>query len=71
MDGAYINLSVKLGLITLLRRREDLCEQMKQVDKECPLQVGELTLGREVELPKVIPPVSLILSFLFSCCVLG
>ena len=51
-------LTVKFGSITLIRRREDLCEQMKNVDKECPLEKGKTTITRDVELPKQIPPVS-------------
>ncbi|MCJ1260305.1 Phosphatidylglycerol/phosphatidylinositol transfer protein [Lobaria immixta] len=54
-EGAYINLSVKYGLITLLRRQADLCEQMKNVDEECPLD-GEKVLTKDVELPSRIPP---------------
>ncbi|MCJ1470804.1 Phosphatidylglycerol/phosphatidylinositol transfer protein [Pseudocyphellaria aurata] len=55
VEGAYINLSVKYGLITLLRQQADLCEQMKNVDEECPLD-GEKTLTKDVELPARIPP---------------
>lgn len=54
-EGAYINLSVKYGLITLLRQQADLCEQMKNVDEECPLD-GEKVLTKDVELPSRIPP---------------
>ncbi|MCJ1328181.1 Phosphatidylglycerol/phosphatidylinositol transfer protein [Thelotrema lepadinum] len=55
-EGAYAMLTVKFGSITLIRRREDLCEQMKNVDKECPLEKGETTITRDVDLPKQIPP---------------
>lgn len=57
VKGAYINLSVKYGLITLLRQQADLCEQMKNVDEKCPLD-GEKVLTKDVELPSRIPPVS-------------
>lgn len=57
VEGAYINLSVKYGLITLLRQQADLCEQMKNVDEECPLD-GQKVLTKDVELPSRIPPVS-------------
>lgn len=66
VEGAYVNLSVKLGLITLLRRREDLCAQLKEVEKECPLEVGETSISREVDLPSVIPPVSNLFLEFFS-----
>lgn len=55
-DGAYINLSVKYGLIRLINQRADLCEQMKNVDEECPL-TGEKNITKDVDLPKEIPPV--------------
>ena len=55
-DGAYLNLSVKYGLITLINQQEDLCEQMKNVDEECPLD-GAKTVTKDVKLPEQIPPV--------------
>ena len=57
-EGAYINLSVKYGLITLIRQTADLCEQLKSVDQECPVKKGETKITKDVEIPKQIPPVS-------------
>ena len=54
--GAYINLSVKYGVITLVRTKADLCEQMQEVDKDCPLE-GDQEIRKEVDIPKEIPPV--------------
>ncbi|KAL8838220.1 MAG: hypothetical protein Q9170_002210 [Blastenia crenularia] len=54
-QDAYINLSVKYGLITLLNTKADLCEQMKQVNETCPLS-GAKDFTKEVALPKEIPP---------------
>ncbi|KAL2046964.1 hypothetical protein N7G274_000982 [Stereocaulon virgatum] len=54
-EGAYIILEVHYGLIRLISQTTDLCEQMKNVDEECPLS-GEKTITKEVELPKAIPP---------------
>ncbi|KAL9047326.1 MAG: hypothetical protein Q9214_000068 [Letrouitia sp. 1 TL-2023] len=51
---AYINLSVKYGLITLVNTRADLCDQMEAVDEECPL-LGVREFTKEVSLPKEIP----------------
>ncbi|MCJ1346176.1 Phosphatidylglycerol/phosphatidylinositol transfer protein [Peltigera leucophlebia] len=53
--GAYVNISVKYGLITLIRQTADLCEQMKNVDEECPLD-GEKVIRKEIKLPSPIPP---------------
>ena len=56
-EGAKIHLTVKYGLITIIKQTADLCEQVKQVDLECPLQAGnEVKLSKDVELPKQIPP---------------
>ncbi|KAL8874042.1 MAG: hypothetical protein Q9174_000582 [Haloplaca sp. 1 TL-2023] len=54
-NDAYINLSVKYGLITLVNTKADLCEQMKEVDETCPLE-GPKAFVKEVTLPKEIPP---------------
>ena len=56
-DGAFINLSVKYGLITLIRQTADLCEQIKNVGMECPLD-GVMSLSKDVDLPSIIPSVS-------------
>ena len=62
--GAYIGLSVKYGLITLVNTKADLCDQMQEVDEECPLS-GVKDFTKEVSLPKEIPGVSI-----FSKCYL-
>ncbi|KAL8944373.1 MAG: hypothetical protein Q9211_000607 [Gyalolechia sp. 1 TL-2023] len=54
-QDAYINLSVKYGLITLVNTKADLCEQMKQVNETCPLS-GAKDITKDVTLPKEIPP---------------
>jgi hypothetical protein len=55
--GAKVALTVKWGLITLISQEVDLCDQIKNVDLECPLNKGEMTLKKEVQLPKAIPKV--------------
>ncbi|EME38243.1 hypothetical protein DOTSEDRAFT_75719 [Dothistroma septosporum NZE10] len=55
-EGAVVHLSVKYGLITIIRQTADLCETVKKVDLECPLKKGEIELVKEVDLPKEIPP---------------
>jgi hypothetical protein len=56
-EGASIHLSVKYGLITILRQTADLCDTVKNVDLECPLEKDkETSLSKEVDLPKEIPP---------------
>lgn len=57
--GATVNLVVKWGVITLISQTVDLCEQIKNVDLECPLEKGHMALTKEVKLPAHIPPVSI------------
>ncbi|KAG0135342.1 putative phosphatidylglycerol/phosphatidylinositol transfer protein [Tuber indicum] len=57
-EGAYIDVSVRYGLITLIKERLDICEHVDQVDLECPIDQGKLTLTKVVDIPKQIPPVS-------------
>ncbi|KFY73383.1 hypothetical protein V499_06528 [Pseudogymnoascus sp. VKM F-103] len=54
--GAYVVLQVKYGLIKLLSTTADLCEQIKEVDMECPIKAGETKITKEVDLPAQIPP---------------
>lgn len=56
LDGAYVNLQVKYGLIRLVNQRADLCEQIKNVDLECPLKNGVTKIVKEVDIPVEIPP---------------
>ena len=58
-DGAYVVLQVKYGLIRLISTKASLCEQIQNVDMECPIEPGVLTITKSVELPKEIPPVRL------------
>lgn len=51
-----MHLTVKYGLITIIRQTADLCQQVKNVDLECPIKKGETSLTKDVELPKQIPP---------------
>lgn len=53
-----MSLEVKWGLITLISQTVDLCDELKNVDMECPLEKGAMVLTKQVDLPKQIPPVS-------------
>jgi len=55
-DGATIHLSVKYGLITIIRTTRDFCEDVPNVGLECPIQKGELKLTKDVDIPKEVPP---------------
>lgn len=51
-------LQVKYGYIKLVNTQADLCEQIKNVDMECPVEKGEITITKDVEIPDQVPPVS-------------
>ncbi|CAJ2513630.1 Uu.00g017490.m01.CDS01 [Anthostomella pinea] len=55
-DGATVNLVVKYGLIRLVNTKADLCKQIKNVDMECPIEKGDVSITKEVEIPKEVPP---------------
>jgi len=54
--GAYVEVSVKYGLITLIREVLDLCDHVKEVELECPIDKGKQTLTKVVNIPREIPP---------------
>ncbi|KAF2098567.1 hypothetical protein NA57DRAFT_75807 [Rhizodiscina lignyota] len=55
-EGAKIHLQVKYGLITLIKQDADLCDQASNINLECPIDEGKLTLSKDVNLPNEIPP---------------
>ncbi|KAI9799497.1 MAG: Phosphatidylglycerol/phosphatidylinositol transfer protein [Piccolia ochrophora] len=56
-EGAYVNLQVKYGnYIKLVDTKADLCDQIQNVDLECPLKKGDNKVTKDVSLPKQIPP---------------
>ncbi|KAK8052012.1 phosphatidylinositol/phosphatidylglycerol transfer protein [Apiospora rasikravindrae] len=56
LEGAYINLVVKYGLIRLINQEVDLCEQTEKADLKCPIEKGVLSITKSVEIPKEVPP---------------
>jgi hypothetical protein len=63
---AYVVLQVKYGLIRLVSTRADLCEQVSNVDMECPIKKGKVTITKDVDIPKEIPPVSTTMLLYYS-----
>ncbi|KAH8554685.1 ML domain-containing protein [Umbelopsis sp. PMI_123] len=55
VNGSYIDLTVKFGVVKLLQKRLDLCDQAKEIDTQCPIPAGEFTFTKSVDLPKEIP----------------
>mgnify|MGYP001406834564 CR=1 FL=1 len=56
-EGAYVQLDVKYGYIRLIRTKADLCKEMKNVELECPIEKGRISITKNVDLPNEIPPV--------------
>ncbi|KAF9373047.1 Phosphatidylglycerol/phosphatidylinositol transfer protein [Podila verticillata] len=56
LHGATIELLVKTGVIKLLQKKLDFCDEAAKIDKNCPLLAGDQFLQHTVELPKEIPP---------------
>ncbi|KAJ7293673.1 ML domain-containing protein [Mycena rebaudengoi] len=56
-EGAYADVTVKLGRIKLLQKTFDLCEEGRKAnaDVSCPVEEGPLTVVQTVALPKEIP----------------
>ncbi|KAI1323187.1 ML domain-containing protein [Xylariaceae sp. FL0255] len=55
-QDAYVKLVVKYGLIRLLNTKADLCEQVGNVDLECPIEEGVLSFTKSVAIPAEVPP---------------
>ncbi|KAJ7136763.1 ML domain-containing protein [Mycena epipterygia] len=57
-DGAYADVAVRLGLIKLLNKQYDVCQQAqdKNVSVQCPIDKGVYEVVHTVALRKEIPP---------------
>ncbi|CAK5282914.1 unnamed protein product [Mycena citricolor] len=56
-DGAWADVVVKLGLVKLLHRRFDVCEEARNANAsiQCPIKEGTHEVTQVVALPKEIP----------------
>ncbi|QRW12040.1 Tyrosine-protein kinase [Ceratobasidium sp. AG-Ba] len=56
-EGAYADVTVKLGLIKLLQKQFDICEEARNANAtiQCPIAAGEHKVVQTVALPKEIP----------------
>lgn len=53
-EGAYVVVQVKFGLVQLIKKTFDLCEEIEKIDKKCPLDKGPIEISRDVDLPRAI-----------------
>ncbi|KAF5377590.1 hypothetical protein D9615_005331 [Tricholomella constricta] len=56
-EGAYADVTVKLGLVKLLQKQFDVCEEARKANAsiQCPIQDGSYNVSQTVALPKEIP----------------
>jgi hypothetical protein len=56
-EGSYADVTVKLGLVKLLTKKFDVCDEARNAnaDIQCPVDPGEYTISQTVQLPKEIP----------------
>ncbi|KAF7349922.1 hypothetical protein MVEN_01292900 [Mycena venus] len=57
-DGAFADVLVKVGLIKVINRRFDICEEARKANASvtCPIEEGEYEVKQTVRLPREIPP---------------
>ncbi|KZT30465.1 hypothetical protein NEOLEDRAFT_1126020 [Neolentinus lepideus HHB14362 ss-1] len=57
-DGAYVDVVVKMGLVKLLQKRFDICDEARKAETtiQCPVQPGDYEVEQVADLPKEIPP---------------
>lgn len=55
-DGAYVEVDVRYGFIRLIHQTYDLCEEVHNVDLECPIKKGAQTISKKVAIPEEVPP---------------
>ncbi|CAE7096953.1 unnamed protein product [Rhizoctonia solani] len=56
-EGAYADVTVKLGLIKLLKKQFDICEEARNANAtiQCPIKGGDHEVVQTVALPREIP----------------
>ncbi|KAM5530786.1 hypothetical protein V8D89_015527 [Ganoderma adspersum] len=57
-DGAYADVTVKAGIIRLLHKEFDVCEEARNANTtiQCPVEKGHHKVTQTVTLPNEIPP---------------
>lgn len=55
-DGAYVDVDVRYGFIRLVHQTFDLCEEIQNVDLECPVKKGVQSITKLVLIPEEVPP---------------
>ncbi|KAJ6624170.1 ML domain-containing protein [Mycena sp. CBHHK59/15] len=63
-EGATADVKVKAGLIKLLERTFDLCDEARNANTSisCPVAPGPYTISQTVELPKEVPKLKYVIT---------
>jgi len=63
-EGAYADVTVKVGVVKILHKQFDLCEEARNgnVTVQCPVEPGSYHVVKTVTLPKEIPPAKFTIS---------
>ncbi|KAJ1567764.1 Phosphatidylglycerol/phosphatidylinositol transfer protein, partial [Cladochytrium tenue] len=56
VDGAWADVTVKLGLLKLVEQRLDLCKESEGIGRQCPYEQGYQNVTHTVDLPREVPP---------------
>ncbi|RKF83712.1 Phosphatidylglycerol/phosphatidylinositol transfer protein [Golovinomyces cichoracearum] len=56
VEGGYVDVVVKIGLIKILQHTIDLCDDDSIAKITCPLEKGPVKLHSEIEIPEQVPP---------------
>ncbi|RKF78391.1 Phosphatidylglycerol/phosphatidylinositol transfer protein [Golovinomyces cichoracearum] len=56
VEGGYVEVVVKLGLIKLLHTKIDLCEDNPRANLTCPIEKGPVKIQSKIEIPEQVPP---------------
>ncbi|KAG0133371.1 putative phosphatidylglycerol/phosphatidylinositol transfer protein [Tuber indicum] len=54
--GAHVDVTVKYGLVTLMKKSLNICDHVDELGLECPIDQGKVTLTKVIDVPKSIPP---------------
>ncbi|KAI8904013.1 ML domain-containing protein [Gorgonomyces haynaldii] len=55
IEGSRAHVKAKLGFVTLLDKDYDVCSEVHQIDKECPIKQGDFILEKTFDIPQEAP----------------
>jgi len=56
VNGTTVDVLVKMGVVQILKKTFDVCEEIQKVDRSCPVPEGEVKFERDIEIPNEVPP---------------